>query len=205
MLQMNRIVRLAKAVAFLCAFAAGFVIAKFLNVPFFSISEKVDVVAALQILSTFAAAFLVAKVLDKQKQDDRIEKDLLLKRIEDVYIRVEQNCAQVLDGKIEYVEAAAQIKRIRSTIDRIVKLLNSRKINIGNECVNEVISHIKALRDLLTKTPIIPEGEIAKTDLPIQVKNGIIHLSKSQLIQIESKYEKLKDSLLALQLAINKA
>lgn len=205
MLHMNKILWIANAIAYLFAFVTGFVVSKFIDLPSISINEKVDVVAVLQIVATFVAAFLVARVLDKQKQDDRIEKDLILKRIEDVYLRVEQNYVHVLDGKIEYAAAAAQIKRILTTVSSVMKLLEARKISISERSANAVITNIRKLRDLLTDTPNIKEHEIAEARLSIQVKDGIIHLSKDRLIQIESEYEKIKDSILVLQLEINKA
>jgi hypothetical protein len=57
---------------------------------------------------------------------------------------------------------------------------------------------------LLTDSPKIPVDKINQTDLPIEVKNGIIHFNQERINLIETKYDQIRDSLIELQLEINK-
>jgi len=64
----------------------------------------------------------------------------------------------------------------------------------------------RLIRDLLTYTPIDPNGDGAITKEPqITINNGYITLSGNRKTQTENWIEKLKHNLFKYQLAINKA
>ena len=59
------------------------------------------------------------------------------------------------------------------------------------------------MRDILTDTPKMSEEEIKNSELPIEVKDGIIHFNRQRIAQIESKFDVIKDCLFELEIRIN--
>jgi hypothetical protein len=59
------------------------------------------------------------------------------------------------------------------------------------------------IRNTLTNTPYVTYEQLKSKDLPIEIKDSIIHFNKERVSQLEVKVDTLKDLLLELQIHIN--
>lgn len=184
--------------------AVGIVLGKFINVSYFKIEEKIDLISIVSLAVTLFAAWYISKILDKEKEDSRTEKDLILKRTEDIYQLIDGSHQKVVSGKIPFQEASSHLKRINTSISSIYRILEKIPLQTDQVLKENLLINNRKLRDLLTNTPIINDQQIQGSNLPIEVKNGIIYLNRNRIAEIEFEYDKLKDNILLMQLSINK-
>jgi len=188
---------------FLSLVIIGFLIGKFITFPFFEVSKTIDLVSLLSIVVTIWLAIIITTVFDKHKSNHRTEKDLVIKRVDNIY-----NISCILQkeassGKIPYTEAASSIKRINTSIFSVYNLVEKCQFSLHLEIKNKLKDSIGNLRDTLTNSPMMTEEQIQKADIPIEVKDGIIHYNRQRINQIESNFDNLNDLLLELQIRIN--
>ena len=195
---------LSKISLYLIFVIFGIIIGKIISFPFFKISKEIDLINLLSIIVTIGLAILITTYFDKRKSDYRTEKDLIIKRVDDIYSICSVLQIEAISGKIPYTEAASSIKRINVSIKSVYSLINKSNINVDNETKQKFKKSLSELKDILTDTPMISEEEIASSDIPISVKNGVIHFNRERVSQIEFKFDKLKDLLLEWQILINK-
>src|SRR5258706_6320244 len=105
----KKVIKIAIYSAFL---STGFVVGKIFSVSYFSIDTKINIIDVLSILTTLFAAYVLSTVIDKEKEDHRTEKDLILKRIEDIYQLIEDTNLKLTASTVPYQVAASKIKRI---------------------------------------------------------------------------------------------
>lgn len=193
-------------VCLLCAsFVIGVVFGKLVDVKYFKVDENINIIDVISVAVTIFAAYIVTKVLDKEKQDNRTEKDLIIKRTEDIYQLIDDSNIRVVSGAIKYQEAASHFKRINVSLHCIYRIMSNTKIETDEQLKLSIFGSTKKLRDLLTDTPKITESDIQNSNLPNEVKDGMVHLTQNRIVEIETEYDKLRDNILLLQLAINKA
>ena len=69
---------ITKYILWIVIFCVGICIGKLLNWGYFTLSKEVSIIDAITLFVTVGCAIFIAKVLEKEVQDDRIEKDLFL-------------------------------------------------------------------------------------------------------------------------------
>lgn len=188
---------------YLTVFGVGFISAKCINFPHFEISKSIDVINILSLIVTVWLAFIITTVFEKRTSDYRIEKDLIINRIGNLFEIADLLQIESISGKIPFTEAASSIKRINTALTSIYKIVEKCQFNISENIKNKLNSNLTELRETLTNTPRLNEDVIKATELPIEIKNGIIYFNKDRIAQIEVKFDNLKDILLELQIDIN--
>ncbi|MCE3295292.1 MAG: hypothetical protein K0R65_1006 [Crocinitomicaceae bacterium] len=186
------------------ALLGGIIIGKLIDFTYFKVEKTINLIDILSIIVTVLAAYFVTKILDKEKQDYRTEKDLIIKRTEDIYQLLEDSHGKVVTGLIKYQEAASHCKRINVSLSCIYRIMNNVNLNVDIALKKDVLDNTKKLRDLLTDTPKISEDQIQSSNLPSEVKDSFVHLTQNRILEIEAMYDKLRDNILLLQLDINK-
>lgn len=182
----------------------GYAIAKYINTPYFVLSKEIDISNLINIAITIWLAIFITDILEKKNNDNRIEKDMMISRIEDLYhitssIQVESNT-----GQIHLSEASSALKRINTSLSSVYKLIEKCHFVISEEIKNKLKQCLSDLRDLLTSTPAIPQDKLNSKDIPIEIKESIVYYNKERISQIEVKIETLKNLLIELQIEINK-
>lgn len=186
-------------------FSIGIVVGKLVDFKYFKVDNNINIIDVISVAVTVFAAYIVTKVLDKEKQDNRNEKDLIIKRTEDIYQLIDDSNNKVIIGAIKYQEAASHFKRINVSLNCIYRIMTNTKIETNDQLKKDIFSNTKKIRDLLTDTPKISETDIQNSNLPNEVKDSIVHLTQNRIVEIETEYDKLRDNILLLQLTINKA
>ncbi len=197
-------INIVKIVFCFCLILLGIWIGKVTDFPHFEISKSIDLINVLSILVTVLLAILITVYFDKRKSDNRIEKDLILRRVDNIYEITNELQREAISGEIPYTEAASSIKRINTSMQSIYKTVDKCEFSIKDDIKTSIRNAISDLRDILTDTPKMTEAQIEKSDLPIEVKNGIIKFNRQRISQIEVKFDSLKDKLLELEIRINK-
>ena len=199
---MKKIIKIA---LFIIILLAGVLIGRLIkDWPLFVIEYKLSVTHLASILSTVFIAILISYYFDNEKHDNRKEKELIIKRVDDIYTLIENISVKIEDGSISYQQAASKVKRINLAFINVFDILKSSKIKLKQDFKSEFLDKSKALRDLLTKTPVFTEEQLIGTDLPIEVKDGIINYNESRIAEIDTLFEKIKGQIVKLQLTINK-
>lgn len=201
---MKILINILKVVFCVCLILIGILIGKFVDFPHFEISKSVDLINITSIVVTVLIAILITVFFDKRKSDNRIEKDLILRRVDNVYEITNDLQRESISGEIPYTEAASSIKRINTSMQSIYKTVDKCEFSIKDDIKNLIKKSIGDLRNVLTDTPKITEDQIENSDLPIEVKDGIIKYNRQKIGQIEAKFDSLKDCLLELEIRINK-
>jgi hypothetical protein len=211
-MQMKKVlISLFLAIVCLFFFASGFISAKFVDFPYFTISKTVDIVNVslallnlINILVTIGLAIFISIIIDKKKGNDRAEKDLIIRKIDNVYNIVTELQRDCISGKIQYQEAASSIKRINVSFISIYKTIDKCHFSIENDIKDKIKEETYNLRDLLTNSPRVDEKLVQGSDLPMEVKDGVVHFNRQRISQIEAKFDLLKDLNLELQIIIIK-
>lgn len=188
---------------YLSVFSMGFIAAKFIDFPHFEISKSIDIVNIFSLIVTVWLAILITTVFEKRNGDYRIEKDLIINRIGNIFEIASTLQIESITGKIPFTEAASSIKRINTALSSIYKIVDKCHFDISDSIKEKLTSNLSELRETLTNTPRLDEEQIKATDLTIEIKDGMIYFNRDRIAHIEVKFDNLKDILLELQIDIN--
>jgi len=181
-------------------FGFGFVAGKAMSFPSFSIENKVNLVDATSILVTIFVAWYISVIIEKEKEEGRTEKNLILKRTDEVCQLIDRAQQRVNTGSFPLQEATSSLKRVYISLKTISKILIQTRIKTDVNVRNEITACTRRLRELLTSTPINGSSNTA-----VKVIDGVVHLSQNRIAEIENEFDKLKDNILLLEISINKA
>ncbi len=184
--------------------AFGYAIARLVNLPHFEVSKSIDISNVITLIVTAWLAILITTVFEKQNNDHRVEKNLIIARVGNVFEIAASLQLESITGRIHLTEASSSIKRINSSLISIYKIVDKCHFTITDDIRERIKTNISDLRNILTNTPVISDEELTSKDLPITIKDSIVHYNKDRVSQIEVKFDGLKDLLLELQIEINK-
>jgi hypothetical protein len=173
--------------------------------PLFTLNYSLSITHIISIGTTLFIAILISYYFDKEKQNNRNEKDLILKRMDDVYMHIETLSTKIEDGSISYQEAASKVKRINMAFTNVFNVIKISDASLDDVDKKDFLDKSKSLRNLLTETPKLDEDELKGVEIPIEVKDGIIKYTQARISEIETLFERIKSQLLELQLKINKS
>lgn len=184
--------------------AFGYCLSRITDLPHFEVSKSIDISNIISLIVTTWLAILITTVFEKQNNNQRVEKDLIISRVGTIYeiassLQLESNI-----GKVHLTEASSSLKRINTALNSIYKIVEKCHFDIDNEMKGRLKENLSELRDILTNTPQISEEQLKGKDIPIEIKDSMIYYNKDRISQIEVKFDGLKNLLLELQVEINK-
>lgn len=185
---------------------AGYLYAKFckLGIPYFVVDKSIDITNISTLIISVWLTIIITTIFDKQKNDYRIEKDLIIKRVDSIYEIANNLQLESNSGKIHISEASSSIKRINTSLQSVYSIVDKCKFTISSEIQAKIKACISDLRNILTNTPSIEVTSSSYESLPIEIKDSMIYYNRDRLSQIEVKFDLLKNLLLELQIDINK-
>lgn len=183
--------------------AFGYFITRFFEIPYFEISKSIDVSNVLTLIMTAWLAILITTVFEKQNNDYRIEKDLIITRVGNIYDIADSLQLESNSGRIHITEASSSLKRINTALNSIYKIVDKCHFKITDSLKDRLKNSLADIRNTLTNTPFLTDEQLNSKDLPIEIKDSIIHFNKDRVSQLEVKFDTLKDLLLELQIHIN--
>lgn len=188
---------------YLSFIAFGYAITRFIEIPHFEISKSIDVSNVLTLIVTAWLAILITTVFEKQNNDHRVEKDLIITRVGNIYDIADSLQLESNSGRIHITEASSSLKRINTALNSIYRIVDKCHFNITDDLKDRLKNILADIRTTLTNTPSVTDEQLNSKDLPIEIKDSIIHFNKERVSQLEVKFDTLKDLLLELQIHIN--
>lgn len=179
----------------------GISIGKLTNWGYFEITKELSIIDALNFLVTIGVAIYIVKVLEKDIQNDRIEKDLYIAKVyefESQLIIIEN---LVYESSISYSKVNTRIHFCGITRNSIFSNLKEiKKISPSqiSDLEQNISKNIRTLKKLLTGTPI-DKKETSK----IKIDKGIVSYSQDRILEVVSETNSLKNNLFKLKIVIN--
>jgi hypothetical protein len=195
--------KLIQAGIYLSLIVFGYAITRLIEIPHFEISKSIDVSNVLTLIVTAWLAILITTVFEKQNNDHRVEKDLIITRVGNIYDIADSLQLESNSGRIHITEASSSLKRINSALNSIYRIVDKCHFNITDDLKDRLKNSLADIRNTLTNTPSVTDEQLNSKDLPIEIKDSIIHFNKERVSQLEVKFDTLKDLLLELQIHIN--
>jgi len=166
----------------------------------FQFDDKIDPVEFLSLVCTIILALVVVFVLDRQKDAEKSAKVVLLKRVEELHALVSENAASARGGRLPYTQAAAMLKRVELTVNRLWRLLEGAEVTCDPEVRLSILRQLEVMDPLLTDTPTAAPF---LGNLPaLRVENGILLFNEQRSNEVETAFEDLRDKLTTLDFAI---
>lgn len=182
--------------------AIGFLIGKTSTFQhYFEIENKINIIDVFSVLATLAAAYWIAKVLDKEKEDFRESKNLILRRSSEINDSVVEFVNLCRNTSFPLNDITATIKRISLSLTSIQEILKTEGLTTDDVLLNKIRNLLRDLSVLLTFTPY---QQPVNAIVPITINNGIITITPFRLNEVEIKFEEIKNNLLRYELFINK-
>jgi len=195
--------KLIQAGIYLSLIVFGYAITRLIEIPHFEISKSIDVSNVLTLIVTAWLAILITTVFEKQNNDHRVEKDLIITRVGNIYDIADSLQLESNSGRIHITEASSSLKRINTALNSIYRIVDKCHFNITDDLKDRLKNSLADIRNTLTNTPSVTDEQLNSKDLPIEIKDSIIHFNKERVSQLEVKFDTLKDLLLELQIHIN--
>lgn len=180
----------------------GICIGECIDYGYFELSKEVSIIEALSFFSTIGCAIYIAKILEKEVQDKRVEKDLYLKKIE----QIEELLSAIEDAideeqpsynRVVSLYSKCNIKRHKLISN--LKSQNSQFKNIDISAQEETMSlRFRLLKPLLTETSIKHKG---KAD--VVINKSKVKYSEARKVEISKEINILHDDFFMIKLAIN--
>lgn len=185
-------------------FAIGTTLGKLFDWGYFELSKEIKIVDALTLFSTIGIGLYVANVLQREVQNDRVEKDLFLNKIGEIegHLTTIENIVE--NNNAPYLKVNNQIQQCgikKNQIDRNKQnLINKRQKSEVKIIDGSIKNKIRRFKRLLTETPIT-----SITGQDIVIINGQVTYSSSRIVEIISLSNSIKEDLFRLKIIINLA
>lgn len=172
----------------------------------FVLDLQINIVDVVSLLVTVAMGLYIAMILEKEVQDNRIEKDMYLSKISVIENLLEtiESMFQNKNGiDLEYKLIVNLEHRIRTKKNSIFKHIVERaKRKIKNEIQSyekQLKNEFKVLRNYLTQTNASEEGT-----KEITIENDIAKYSQKRTSLILKSLNSIENKLLEVKVLINK-
>ena len=183
-------------------FSIGACLGECIDYGYFVLSKEVSVIEALSLFSTIGCAIYIARILEKEVQDKRVEKDLYLKKIEqieDLLATIEDVIDEEQPSYNRIVSLYTKCKDKRNKFISNLKSETSQFKGINISVQEETISQrFTCLKPLLTKTSIEKNGQA-----DVIICNSKVKYSETRKVEIVKEINMLYDDLFVIKLAIN--
>nr|WP_297167532.1 hypothetical protein [uncultured Dysgonomonas sp.] len=184
-------------VFYIVVLCIGVVIGKMFNWGYFELKSEISIIEAITLFVTIGLALYVAKILEKEVQDTRVQKDLYISKfceidelLSSLELLVESDTPPY--GKIINKIHICGVKHT-STIKMIEDSpIASKNLDKIKQCKAEIGKHIRKLRRLLTEV-----------DSENIISNNVMKYSNARILEIHTKSNDLKNSILKLKILTN--
>jgi hypothetical protein len=191
-----------KYVIYLVVLSIGVIFGKLSNWGYFELVKEISIIEALTLFVTIGLAIYVAKIVEKEVQNDRIEKELYIAKIteleqllNDFETLLEEK--EIIYNKINNRIHSCRIKKnsIFGNIKGNLKQLRTNDIDLFEK---EITNKINSLKRLLTETSAVPS-----TTPELSVKKGIANFSANRMIEIYTEINAINENLFKMKVRIN--
>lgn len=180
----------------------GITLGKLFNWGYFVLDTEISVPDALSIFISIGLAIYITNALEKQIQNRRIEKDLLLSKVGEIEQSIGKLSEVVNGNDIDYYKLISIIKNCTKSTNIIFNTLNDLKLKtVEVELQTKLRGNIHDLRQLSTKTSVISNSSSSSSE--ISIEDGLVRYSNARIIEIDSILDDMKDNYFKLKFMIN--
>jgi hypothetical protein len=158
-------------------------------------------ISLLSMAITVSAAFWVAKVLEKEKEEKRTEKNLIIAKVQELSSKVDFFGEKIISGTIPFIEVTSWLKRMSMNSKMIKDVVALSDMDSCQFIEAQINQDIQLLKNSLTTTPVTGSS----VSPLINVANDTITITAHGMIQLEGQIESLSNNILKYQIEINKA
>lgn len=182
---------------------ASFILAEitglFFTWRYFQIENKIDLLDILSLTVTLFLAIIISLVIEKNKSDNRVLKDILIKRVGEIEIMIIEVQHLISSRKVEANVINNRIKKIRMSLTTLKKLFQDKSLFKIDE------SRRKQIEILIMKTETIISSIGHDYNYSAVSESNVTYNYYTQefLIKIDSKLIVSSNDLLQLQIRIN--
>lgn len=173
----------------------------------FSLDLQVNIVDAVSLLITVGMGLYIARILEKEVQDNRIEKDMYLSKVSAIEYLLEslENMFQNNNGiNLDYraiVNIEHRIRTKKNSIFTHIIEKSRKKIKVEIQSYEKSLKEeFKDLRNYLTQTNASEIGD----NKDIAIENNIAKYSQERTSLILTCLSSIENKLLELKVLINK-
>ena len=190
--------RVIKSVRFVIAFVLGWCVCSITDWGYFELSKEISVIDALSLFVTTGCAIYIARILEKDLQNDRTEKDIYIKMMEQIEgSLVEIQKMVESQSSTSFLQIVNLYSRSRRRKSGLIKQLseNKRKFKqLDIDGFDKFISKkFTKLKPLLTATD----------SNDVRVQNNKVRYSPKQTILINTVITDINDKMFEARLDIN--
>jgi prepilin signal peptidase PulO-like enzyme (type II secretory pathway) len=173
------------------------------SLPFqLQFEDKVNAIDVLSIVCTVILAWIVATVLDKQKHAENTSKEIIVRRLEELYAFISDTAAKSTEPKFPLTSATSSTKRINVTLSSVYNLLESIGSPANEDLKTKIEHQVIKLNELMTSSPV---DDGTGVQLAVRVENGILNFNQARKLEIEAGFESLKNYIISLEIEVNRA
>ncbi|MBL0209448.1 MAG: hypothetical protein IPQ13_00810 [Holophagaceae bacterium] len=180
------------------AILGGFFVGRFLSLPEITLDQNINAIQLLSVLTTLFGIVFISIIVDRNKEIDKIKRDLVLKRLEDLYNKVDE-LPQIIEGnKANQYTMKLKLKYIGLQSVFYKKLTNNAAIDDGPNSIHFIEIH-RILRFMTTNT----ELKTSKTrDKNLRIDGDDFVYSDERITEIDQEIEIFKNSISMEQMRI---
>lgn len=173
--------------------------------PLFSIDSTISFLDIISILATIGMGIYIVTTLEKEAQDHRVEKDLYISKVQEIEALLSEveMCIDDRENDIYYsniTNAEFRLKRKKDKVFKcIISLARDEALEEIKEMERTLTSDFKDLRVLLTQTTAAEDAE-----RDVNVTKNIVQYSPSRVVEPQTLISKIQESLLDVNIIINK-
>lgn len=181
-------------------FVSGLIIGySYVSNSIFTLSKEINLIQLGTLLTTLFGVVFISFYLDRQKEITKMQREILLKRVDDLYETISDLYPIAENGPCEVSTINYKLKQMNLEMQRVNKVINRVK-NIECEFTTNCMGLHKDLRDLMTNTP--PRDKQSTEPQDIKVEKGKVSFSVSRKAQIETLLDRIETLLLEQHLQV---
>ena len=195
----------SKCISFVIIFSIGICVGKLFDFGYFVLSKDISIIDAISLFVTVGCAIYITKVLEKEVQDDRIEKDLYLiqvNKIEQFLNEIENSIDEENIPYSKIVSSYSNANKMKTKFFQ--RISNKTTSHLNNTALNNIKDEFdkkfRWLKRILTYTPSIDDD----IDNEINISSGIISYSSERILTIKKELDYIYDKIFEIKIIINR-
>lgn len=192
--------RIINTIIYFLIFCVGCCFGELIDWGYFILSKEISIIDALSLFLSIGCAIYIARVLEKDVQDDRIEKDMFISQVVNIETPLIE-LSNKLNGST-YNDIISLYSKSNTTRHKLFKKIQTfKKSEFKVEEIRKTLDvGYKQLKPLLTDTAVVPDSTP-----DIEVKRGKITYSSQRVVEIQECLQNIQDELFKLKILINRA
>lgn len=176
----------------------------FEDVSLFELDTTISLSDVLSILVEIGLAIILAILIEKNIQNQRVEKDFFINELNDALqslSELEKTCYRLVS--MSFHQTVFQVEKPRKDLTKMWEIMKDRNKSFydsKNKNFESLIRNIKTLNSQLSDSSYFKASDGFR---PISISRGVIHLNRTVLKELDKTFSTIKDQIFKMKIAIN--